>query len=317
MEQPDISVIVATCNHAAVLPLFFQHLENQEYPAGRFEVLVADAGSSDGTQRLIERYAAGSPVRVVVVPAGGMRRLVGALNAAAQTARGRVLLFLAPGLLAGPTLLERHVNHHKPGTEAMAVLGAMQTHPQVALPSFTTWFYRYAYGGMHLENPEFLDWQSYNMSLPRKVFLAANGFDETFVYPSYHAAELGWRLTRGGVSTRYEPMAHAYRWQAVSFDEALFLRYVQGHCLEHLTARTHDIAIMQRFSLRSKPFRGVFDSALMPLYLRICRGGASDTRVLGIVLRRTLRHYFLQGFSDAKAGRAPLPPVSVASYPAV
>ena len=316
MEQPELSVIIATRNHAAVLPMCLQHLENQEFPAGRFEVLVADAGSSDGTPDLVRRYASGSPVRVVALSVDSERNVVGALNAGAEAARGRLLLFLAPGLLAGPSLVARHVGAHGASGNVRAVLGAMQVHPQSPMPPFTSWFYRFAFGANTAKEPGFLDWQACNLSLPRKDFLSAGGFDEAFPYPLFHASELGWRLGRAGIRAEYLATAQTYWWQELTFDEALFLRYAQGYCLFHLIQRTHDIEILHRYAVDAKPLRVLLDRVLVPFYMPICRRSAGETRALSVLLRRTLRHYFQQGYLDATAGRDVSPPVEVATYPA-
>jgi glycosyltransferase involved in cell wall biosynthesis len=315
MEQPDISVIIATCNHAAVLPMCLQHLENQEYPASRFEVVVADAGSSDGTLDLAARYADGSAIRVAAVEVENSRGLVGALNAAVALARGRLLLMLSPGLLAGPTLLARHMEVYTGHGVARAALGRVQMHPQAELTPFTAWYGRFSSPVEGHDPPGFLDWQAINLSLPRNTFVGAGGFDEAFAFPAFHACELGWRLARSGVEAVHQPAAQTYRWQELSLDEALFLQYTHGYCLHHLVERTHDIAVLHRFTVCRKPLRALADRAFMPLYLRMCRDSAGETRMLGTVLRRTMRHFFLQGYADAQAGRPATPPASVATFP--
>src|SRR5437763_17204719 len=60
-DLPFISVIVPVRNEAAFIAATLQRLFAQDYPADRFEVLVADGRSTDDTptivQALTERFA--------------------------------------------------------------------------------------------------------------------------------------------------------------------------------------------------------------------------------------------------------------------
>jgi uncharacterized protein len=80
-----VSVVVPVLDEAAALPALLDHLASLE---GRFEVVVADGGSRDGTPDL----AAGHPLapRVVRAPRGRAEQM----NAGAAEARGELLVFL-------------------------------------------------------------------------------------------------------------------------------------------------------------------------------------------------------------------------------
>jgi glycosyltransferase involved in cell wall biosynthesis len=52
-----VSVVVPTHNRKSDLEVCLEALFRQTYPADQFEILVADDGSSDGTQGLVERYS--------------------------------------------------------------------------------------------------------------------------------------------------------------------------------------------------------------------------------------------------------------------
>ncbi|MDT8445416.1 MAG: TIGR04283 family arsenosugar biosynthesis glycosyltransferase [bacterium] len=78
-----ISLIIACYNEAQALPLLLQEVQ-KEPP---FEVLVADGGSEDGSQSLVEGYP---DVQLVTCPKGRARQF----NEAAQRARGDLLVFL-------------------------------------------------------------------------------------------------------------------------------------------------------------------------------------------------------------------------------
>lgn len=307
MEQPDVSVVVVTRNDAEHLPLCFQHIEAQAFPASRFEIVVADVGSDDGTSRLFERYAAGSPVRVIRV-LGRVGNWVAALNAAAEAARGRYVLFLNPGLLAGTQLVTRHLQAHQAHAGAGAVFGRVALHPQVTPTPFTHWFHAMEYGTPPATDPpHVLDWPDHNISMPRKLLLEAGGFEEAFAYPVFHAAELGSRLVRRGLPGYFEPQAIAYYWRPISFDDALLRRYARGYCLYTLLEKSPLPEAAARFPLARHPLLHAYDCTVMPFYTRLGRHLDSETRLFGKIYRRILRHAFYRGFQDSRHGRPPAP----------
>ena len=56
-----LSVVVATYNREKVLRRTLDHLADQTLPKDRYEVLVVDDGSPDGTEAMVARFAASSP----------------------------------------------------------------------------------------------------------------------------------------------------------------------------------------------------------------------------------------------------------------
>lgn len=85
VARPLVSVIVPTRDEGSELPLLLDHLAALP---GRFEVLVADGGSHDGTTATARSH----PVGARLLEVGGGRACQ--LNAAAGEARGELLLFL-------------------------------------------------------------------------------------------------------------------------------------------------------------------------------------------------------------------------------
>ncbi|RMI01027.1 glycosyltransferase family 2 protein, partial [Cellulomonas triticagri] len=87
----DVTVVIAARDAARTLPHQLRALAAQRTRC-RWEVLVADNGSTDGTARVVERARAWLP-RVRVLDAAAVRGAGAARNAAAEVARGDALLF--------------------------------------------------------------------------------------------------------------------------------------------------------------------------------------------------------------------------------
>jgi glycosyltransferase involved in cell wall biosynthesis len=102
-----ISVIIATRNRAALLARTLDALAAQQWPRARFEIVVADNGSTDETAAVVRAAAArpGFPaVQYLVIAEPGKSR---AVNAALGRARGDVLAFTDDDVTPEPNWLER------------------------------------------------------------------------------------------------------------------------------------------------------------------------------------------------------------------
>ncbi len=88
-EAPLVSVVIPMRNEAASISALLDSVMAQDYPPDRFEVLVVDGDSSDGSGRVVEAYAARDPrVRLL----HNTRRIVPtALNIAIRGARGEIV----------------------------------------------------------------------------------------------------------------------------------------------------------------------------------------------------------------------------------
>ena len=90
---PVFSVVVPAKNEEHVLPRLLNALLKQNYPEGRFEVIVVEDGSTDGTPQVCEHYSRISGGRVRVVCGGESSGKASALNRALEVAKGDILAF--------------------------------------------------------------------------------------------------------------------------------------------------------------------------------------------------------------------------------
>jgi GT2 family glycosyltransferase len=118
-----ISVLIASADQAAGLGATLESLCRQSLPAERFEVVVVDDGSTDGTDGVLRAFAGRLPLRHSYQRRAG---LASALNHAIYLATGRLVLLLSDEVEVGPGLLQQHLEAHRrhplPG---VAVAGAV------------------------------------------------------------------------------------------------------------------------------------------------------------------------------------------------
>ena len=311
----DISVIIATRNREAWLPTCLTHLEHQLFPAARFEVIVADCGSTDGTLSVLQRFAAGSPVRIRCLAAGGVH-FADARNQAVAKSEGRILLFIADDELASPRLLGNHAEAQERRDERGCLTGEIHRHPQLSSLALTRLSLEETEGLPASTAPAYLDFQESNVSVPRRVFDRFGGFStEPGLYLLEHI-ELAHRLYQEGVECAAIKDARTYVWQPLHFEEARVRHYHVGFSLYHLLRQTRTRAIIPRYRLRRSRIEVLAARFLMPRYVRACkRQEAENTLFVGALYRRILNHDRACGFEDARAGRPRRPPLLPAAPP--
>jgi glucosyl-dolichyl phosphate glucuronosyltransferase len=105
-HRPDVSVVIATYNRAALLDETLRHLAHTRAPSGfRWEAVVVDNNSTDGTPLVVQRHAADFPVALhyLMEPRQGRSS---ALNTGMAAAAGLVLLFTDDDVRVAPGWLE-------------------------------------------------------------------------------------------------------------------------------------------------------------------------------------------------------------------
>ncbi len=312
LQNVDISVIIPTRNRAAWLPTCLAHLEQQTFPAGRFEVLVVDDGSTDDTVSVLERFASGAPV-CIRNHTQSRRGLAAACNLGAANAIGDTLLFLSDDELVSPRLLELYQGMRERQGPDTCIMGDVHRHPQLPRDTFTRLFLdRNLAPDASDESPaHFLDWQSSNFCLDRQCFLDAGGFETDEVMEPVAAIELASRLASRGISPRYLPDARVYVWQPTTFAAERRRQYRFGYALKHLQARTRASAIPRRFRLLKSRAEQFLNTFTIPFYIRACNRHESESNMLiGNLYKRVLHYDRCNGYQDALLNRALRPPAA-------
>ena len=90
---PFISVIIPVRNEEKHLGAVLEGLSGQDYPADRFEILVADGNSTDGTARVVEEAAKRSATRIKLLPNPGQVSSAGR-NVGVRHSSGELIVFI-------------------------------------------------------------------------------------------------------------------------------------------------------------------------------------------------------------------------------
>lgn len=224
MQPGLISVIVTTYNRPDALVAVLRGLKRQS--ERNFEVLIADDGSKDETQRAIAAEAAGSPVPIRHLwQADEGFRAAAARNKGIAAARGDYLIFLDGDCVPQRDFVARHRALAEPGrtvtgsrillsesfTEAAlaggldaAELGGWLRHRlRGEVNKLLPFFLRLPDGAWrHREGFAWRRIKSCNLATWKSDALRVNGFDETFAGWGHEDADFVLRLLNAGVKRK-------------------------------------------------------------------------------------------------------------------
>jgi glycosyltransferase involved in cell wall biosynthesis len=219
------SVVIPTYNRKPILEKCLLALEQQQLGGAldRYEVVVVDDGSTDGTPDWLREHAARFPhVRLIEQEHGGP---AAGRNRGVQQADGDVIVFIDSDLVVTDTFLASH---------ARALSQHWQTHGDRL--AFT---YGAVVNTADFDNPTSerhklrdLSWAYFatgNVAIDRDVLEDSGLFDTGFRLYGWEDLELGERLRRMGVQMIQCPEAVGYHWHpALSLDQIPRLIEVEG-----------------------------------------------------------------------------------------
>jgi len=206
---PLFSVIIPTHNRFPVLKRVLQSLEAQ---AGSppFEVIVCDDGSTDATPRELPGLRFSFPFTILSLPQGGPAK---ARNAGVRRAEGAFIAFFGDDTTIKADCLSLHAAAHEARPGSTAILGQVVWARELHVTRFMRYIADYGlqFGYKIIPDPENVPFNFFytsNISLPRRLFQEAGGFDETFPFAAWEDIELAYRLQKDhGMRMVYEPRA--------------------------------------------------------------------------------------------------------------
>ena len=109
---PDVSIITPTYNRKQNLQNMLISLSQQTYPVDKFEVIVVDDGSYDGTDEMVSHLSLPYRFKYFWQEDRGSRR-ARARNIGINNARGKIIIFLDSDVLCTYRLVEDHAEMHR------------------------------------------------------------------------------------------------------------------------------------------------------------------------------------------------------------
>ena len=242
----EISVVIPTYNRLSYLQHCLDALMAQSISKDRFEIVLIDDGSQDGTLQWLERHEKKYGFRFYSQKNSGPSR---ARNVGIDAALGKLILFLGDDIVAHPDLLKQHIATHGlyPGSP-LAVLGFTDWAPWIdptPLMRHERLIAQFGYYEIHdgLVDPNNLPYGYFytsNVSISKQFLLAHQYyFDERFKQAMGEDGELAFRMQRdNALRIVYQSQAIAYHEHPTSFDDVCRRQVLKGQ-VAVLQAKLH------------------------------------------------------------------------------
>lgn len=225
---PLVSVVTPTFNRRASVDRYLLALAGQTCSSDRFEVLVVDDGSSDGTADHLRQLRLPYDLRVLEQAHGGPAR---ARNLGVANARGAIVLFLDDDVVPEPDLIAEHLRSHEAGTDRVVVGPMLPPPDSFPRSAWVRWEetmllkqYRDMLAGKYSCTPR--QFYTANASVPRELFLRVGGFDTS--YQRAEDVELGYRLRDHGAAFVFNNHAAILHYATRSFESWCRTPYQYG-----------------------------------------------------------------------------------------
>ncbi len=199
MNQPEYSVVVPAYQAAEVIGACVRALVQQTVERARYEIIVVDDGSTDGTADAAQ--AAGAD-RVVRVPHGGP---AAARNAGIAAAQGEIVLFTDADCEPAADWIARMTAPFA-DPQVMGAKGTYRTRQSSLIARLVQLEFEIRYARMvALPRIDFVD--TYAAAYRRALLVEYGGFDTAFPIPSAEDVDLSFRLARAGHRLVFAPEA--------------------------------------------------------------------------------------------------------------
>src|SRR5712692_3071084 len=193
-EVPFVSIAVIAYNKISTIEKCLSSLEDLDYPRSKYEVVVVDGGSTDGTVEIVRKFA----VNLVT----DTRKCRGvARNTAVSNCQGQIILFTDADCVPSRSWLLDHVALHR-DPNVFAVAGAVAQGGDFSLPARI--YHRSEFSALSPLSKRKITWEvaTCNASFKRSVFTQVGPF------PDLNWSEdclLCWRILQAGYGVIFDP----------------------------------------------------------------------------------------------------------------
>jgi glycosyltransferase involved in cell wall biosynthesis len=170
VKKPLFSFVLPAYNEADHLAVTVGSIRKSTFPEDRYEVVLVDNGSTDGTVALARELG----VRVLENHEGRRRHIATLRNLGAAATTGKIIVFLDADMEVPEGMLEALQKHYDDGFRG--ALGFVEKVPGDAPLLSRVWGEITAVKRDRLMDVDFLAGR--NITVPRETFDAAGGFDE-------------------------------------------------------------------------------------------------------------------------------------------
>lgn len=303
------SIILATYNRKDDLLALLKSLSAQDYEPDKFEVIIVDDGSADGTGEAVNQYRHNAPYRITYQyqpnSGPGVARTRGM-----EMASGDMFLFIDTDCTVPPGYLSGIADEHK--KSPFDAFGG----PDTADIHFSGWDKAVSFtltsflttGGLRGSTGKKLARyypRSFNMGLKRRVFEKIGGFGTIFQYGE--DIEYSHRILQSGAVVRFLPRAVVYHKRRSS--PAAFARQVYRMGKARIQLWRIDRSLLE--PLHTLPLVATL-SGIIWLIVAIILGGVTAFSLIILIVLGTVVTGIIGAVQTRSVSALPLVPAAFA-----
>lgn len=197
MTTIETSVIIPTHNRKNVLSKCIKAIDNQNYQANKYEIIIINDGSTDDTDEFIKSIETKAKLRYKYQKQSGPSK---ARNEGIRIADGKYIVFIDDDIIVTPDFLDAHIKAQKKEEKIIVQGPVIYTNnldnPQEEEMKITDYSRAYFATG--------------NVSIKKKYLEKVGFFNETFTEYGWEDLELGRRLKKLKLKVIKEPIARGF-----------------------------------------------------------------------------------------------------------
>lgn len=290
----EISVVIPTYNRRDTLETVLPSLSAQDYPKDKYELILVDNGSADGTDELIEKLAIPNLKYCVQENSGRS----GARNRGIREASGSLILFTDADIIASPNLISSHAEFISRRGPCAIVGCEIQVDDLDEYEKVKSG--RQKRRTLHKNSKKRLPWYFFltgNAVAPKQTLIDVGMFDENFTGYGHEDIELGYRIERSGLPIFYNPDSINYHWHPVSFQEKCEKMRLAGISTVRFFNKYKDNAI--KFRLGYTPLSMLFYGSLSleGTLIRLCEKFKDSNSLCSDII---LQKHYVEGIKEGE-----------------
>ncbi|OGC23693.1 hypothetical protein A2291_04240 [candidate division WOR-1 bacterium RIFOXYB2_FULL_42_35] len=215
----EASIIIGTYNQKDILKRTLEACFKQTYAADKYEIILVDSMSTDGTDRMVEDLKPTCRLDYIRQENQGK---VNARNRAIREARGEFILLTDGDIIPEMDWVEQHVTTQRKFKDtALAGQTIRLRSEHVTDTELPTRF-------KPLQKISWSYFLTGSLSIRKELIIKAGLFDENFKEYGWEDIELGYRLHKMGVTLRFLPTALNHHIHPVSKENFVNIMFKMG-----------------------------------------------------------------------------------------
>ncbi|MCD6590358.1 MAG: glycosyltransferase [Candidatus Aenigmarchaeota archaeon] len=202
-----ISVIIPVYNGKETISKTLGSLLNQTYHKNKYEIIIVDDESTDGTPEVVKKYVKKYP-KLIRFYRQKHKGPAAARNLGAKKAKGEILLFTDADCIPEREWIEEMVKPFK-DKEIVGVQGRYRTRQKCLIAKFAQMEIDDRYNRM--KKRKYIDFiGTYSAGYRKDIFFKFGGFDESFPVASGEDPELSFKISKSGYKMVFNDRAVVY-----------------------------------------------------------------------------------------------------------